>query len=167
MKNTDPPPALQTRRPDWIAAALGTISVATLIAAAAVGTYVTIIGGQGNFASLADRTVWAVGIFLSLIATLGAYLFVVAAGMNTVFTADDQQRHSRVKTAAVGFYFQVIFVICFALLLTLAVFTHDLNLSTAVGQTDQAPCCPELCSSENMSYEDNQFPRHQHGDRCR
>ena len=48
----------------------------------------TIIGGQGNFAFLADRTSWATTIFGALVGTLCAYVFVVTAGMSTVFTCD-------------------------------------------------------------------------------
>ena len=79
------PPVRRSQQPDWITVTLGIITVATLIAAVAVGAYVTVAGGQGNFASLADRTGWATLIFIALTATLLAYLLVVITGMNTVF----------------------------------------------------------------------------------
>ena len=168
MKHTGQPPTFQNRQPDWIAAALGTITVATLIAAAAVGTYVTIIGGQGNFASSADRTGWAAGIFSALMLTLTAYLFVVAAGMNTVFTTDEEQRHRRVQAAALGFYVQVAFVITFALLLTIAVFTHDSQAETAAGQTKATPYCQQCCAPKSLTPEDNhQRAHHQGRNLCR
>lgn len=48
MKHTGQPPAIQTRQPDWMAAALSTVTLATLIAAAVAGAYLTITGGQSN-----------------------------------------------------------------------------------------------------------------------
>ena len=132
----------------------------------------TIIGGQGNFAHLADHTPWPTAIFITLAVTLGVYLFVVAAGMSTVFTTDEQQRHERVKKAAILFYCQVFCVIVFAFLLTLAVFTYgsygsDTDRSTTVGEKAPTPGCSELTSSETMTSEGGQKrPGHQGRDRC-
>ena len=113
----------------------------------------TIIGGQGNFAFLADRTSWATTIIGALVGTLCAYVFVVAAGMSTVFTTDEQQRHGRVKLAAVGFYLQVVLVIVFAFLLAVAVFTNhfDSDSSTNVGGTDPATFSSEFGSTETVT----------------
>ena len=79
------PPVRRSQQPNWVTVGLGIITVATLIAAVAVGAYVTVVVGQGSFAFLADRTGWASSIFAALMATLFAYLLVVTAGMNTVF----------------------------------------------------------------------------------
>ena len=113
----------------------------------------TIIGGQDNFAHLADHTPWPAAIFTALAVTLGVYLFVVAAGMSTVFTTDEQRRHERVKKAAILFYCQVFCVIVFAFLLTLAVFTYgsDPDRSTTAGEKAPASGCSELTSSETMT----------------
>ena len=156
MKQTGQPPTIPTRQQDWITAGLTTITVATLMAAVAVGAYVTIIGGQGSFAHLAGHTPWPTLIFSALVVTLIVYLFVVATGMSTVFTTDEQRRHERVKKAAFLFYCQVFSVIFFAFLLTLAVFTYDSDASTTVGQTAPASCCPEYCSADNTTREDAQ-----------
>lgn len=153
MKHVGQPPTIPTRQQDWIAAALSTITVATLIAVAAVGAYVTIVGGQGNFGFLADRTFLANAIVVALVATLLAYGFVVATGMNTVFTTDEHQRHRRVKIAAGGFYFQVVFVIVFTFLLTFAVFTNDSDSdrSTTTTETDAATFSSEFGSSDTIT----------------
>ena len=79
------PPVRRSQQPDWVTVGLGIITVATLIAAVAVGAYVTVVGGQANFASLSDHTSWATLTFIALTATLLTYLFVAITGMNTVF----------------------------------------------------------------------------------
>ena len=63
-------------------------------------------------------------ISVAAFSTLVLYLFVVATGMGTVFTTDQEQRHQRVKLAAAAFYFQVFSVIVFAMLMTAATFMN-------------------------------------------
>ena len=65
----------------------------------------TIVSGQGNFTTLEEHDLWLVAISVAAFSTLVLYLFVVATGMGTVFTTDQEQRHQRVKLAAAAFYF--------------------------------------------------------------
>ena len=142
--------------------------MATLIAAAAVGTYVTIVGGQGNFASLADRTEWALTLFVALMTTLIMYMVVIASGMSTVFTTDDQQRHKRVKFAAQAFYVQGLTVIAFAIVLTSAVLTFEPDPPTSPGSTEPAQCCQKYCPPKWMTREDaHKRVPYFGGDQCR
>ena len=83
-----------------------------------------IVSGQGHFATLEEHDLWLVAISVVTFTTLGLYLFVVATGMGTVFTTDQEQRHQRVKLAAAAFYFQVFSVIVFAMLMTAATFMN-------------------------------------------
>ena len=124
MKHTDQPGAPQDPYQDWVAAAQGTITVATLIEGITIAAYVTIVSGQGNFTTLEEHDLWLVAISVAAFSTLVLYLFVVATGMGTVFTTDQEQRHQRVKLAAAAFYFQVFSVIVFAMLMTAATFMN-------------------------------------------
>ena len=103
-------------------AAIGTITLATLMAAATVGPYATLIASEGGLGSLSSRARLSIEIVLVLASMLFIYLFVVATGLGTVFTTDDQVRHQRVKNAAVLFYFQVLCIIAFGALITFAAF---------------------------------------------
>ena len=151
MKHTGPPPALATWRQDWIAAALGTTTVATLIAGATVGAYVTLMTGRGDFASIGNRGYWSEAIFAAVMLTLGVYLFVVAAGMGTVFTTDQQERHKRVRSAAVLFYVQVLSVIIFAILISAAAFTDTADKPEPGGETNQMWCPVDFRGPEPMT----------------
>ena len=144
MKHTGQPPTIPDQHQDWVAAAQGTISVATLIEGVTIAAYVSIVAGQGNFASLAERDLWSVAIFAAAFSTLGLYLFVVAAGMGTVFTTDQEQRHQRVRLAAASFYFQVFSVIVFAMLMTAATFTNIQDSSKTAGETIPASSSLEV-----------------------
>ena len=116
-----------------------------MIAGATVGAYVTIIGSEGGFASLAEREKLSASIFASVGATLLFYLFVVAAGMGTVFKTDNQARHRRVKEAAVLFYLEVFSVLVFAVLLTSAVFTDIPDDSKDVDETGPGSSQTDAC----------------------
>ena len=83
MKHTEPPPISPPKVRDWVSNALAIVTVATVIAGVIVGSYVAIIEGQGNFASLADRNYWAFAIFVTGTATLLTYFGVVVFGMAT------------------------------------------------------------------------------------
>ena len=48
MKHADRPGAIQDPYQDWVAAAQGTITVATLIEDVTMAAYVAIVSGQGN-----------------------------------------------------------------------------------------------------------------------
>ena len=124
VKHKEPPPISPPRELDWISSALAIVTVATVIAGVTVGSYVVIIEGQGNFASLADREYWALAILFTGIPPLFTYLGVVVFAMATLFDPDDDIRHRNVKRAAVFFYFQTFCVIIFAILLMAAVFTE-------------------------------------------
>ena len=151
MKHTGPTPARAAWRQDWIAAALGTITVATLIAGATVGAYVTLMTSQGDFASLGNRGYWSEAIFAATMLTLGVYLFVVAAGMGTVFTANQQERHKRVRAAAVLFYGQALSVIIFAILISAAAFTNTADKPEPGGETNQMWCTVDSRGPEPMA----------------
>ena len=138
MKHTSQLPTLPDQHQNWIAAAQGTITVATLIEGVTTAAYVTIVAGQGNFAHLTERPLWSLAIAIAAFSTMGLYLFVVAVGMGTVFTTDQEQRHQRVKLAASSFYFQVFLVIVFTTLITVATFTNAPDNPRDVTETTQS-----------------------------
>lgn len=127
MKHNGQMPPVPPPGPDWVMAAIGTITLATLMVAATVGAYATLIASEGGLGSLGSRARLSVAIVLVLALMLFIYLFVVSAGLGTVFTTDDQVRHRRVKIAAVLFYCQVLSIIAFGALITLAAFLDILD----------------------------------------
>ena len=171
MKHKEPPPISPPRELDWISSALAIVTVATVIAGVTVGSYVVIIEGQGNFASLADREYWALAIFFTGIPPLFTYLGVVVFAMATLFDPDDYIRHRNVKRAAVFFYFQTFCVIVFAILLMAAVFTEGTNRPQAFDKSNPAlrPMDvdkPETdilftddCEKRRSHYDERQHPR--------